>query len=122
MKKYHKVLKFLISGGLAAATEYGSFLLFTLALPVVAANALSFTMGLIVSFSLNRSWVFGSKGDTKKKFTQYLLLALINLMLGSLIIFVLVGLGISAFVAKIIIMLLIASWNYLIFSKMIFKD
>lgn len=122
MKKYHKVFKFLISGGLAAATEYGSFLLFILALPLVAANALSFMMGLIVSFSLNRSWVFGSKGNTKKKFAQYFLLALINLTLGSLIILALVTAGIPALIAKVVVMLLIATWNYLIFSKIIFKD
>lgn len=122
MKKYHKVFKFLISGGLAAATEYGSFLIFILALPVVPANALSFMLGLVVSFSLNRSWVFVSKGNTKKKFAQYFLLALINLTLGSLLIFTLTTMGTFALIAKIIVMLLIASWNYLIFSKLIFKD
>lgn len=122
MKKYHKVFKFLISGGLAAATEYASFLVFVIVLPVVPANALSFMLGLVVSFLLNRSWVFGSKENTKKKFTKYFLLALINLALGSLLIFILTTIGALALIAKIVVMLLIASWNYLIFSKIIFKD
>lgn len=122
MKKYHKVIKFLVSGGLAAVTEYVSFLALILIIPVVPANALSFMLGLIVSFSLNRSWVFESRQETKKKFMQYSLLAFVNLIIGSAFIFALTAAGVLALVAKVIVMLLIALWNYLIFSKIIFKN
>lgn len=122
--KHHRIIKFIVSGGSAAAIEYGAFVALTfLLLPVVAANVLSFICGLIVSFTLNKAWVFSSKGKGGRQFALYLGLALTNMLLSSILIFLLVEqLHILSYIAKIIVMGMVAIWNYGLFSRIIFKS
>lgn len=119
-----KFAKFLLVGGLAAITEYGSFLFFIgpLRLQVIIANVVSFCLGLLVSFSLNRSWVFIVMEEAKKQFVRYLVLALINLCISTFSIWVLTEeVGMPAAYGKVVMMVVIAVWNFVIFSKFIFK-
>lgn len=60
----HRFLRFLISGGSAAAVEYASFFILqtTLGLEwLLASQSLSFVCGFVISFLLNRHWVFRSE-------------------------------------------------------------
>lgn len=118
----HKILKFLVSGGLAAATEYGVFALMQAAeLSLFFAQTSSFLCGFVVSFSMNRQWVFKSKGQMRKQLIQYGALASVNLVLTNVLMSVFVyTLHINNLVAKIIMMAMVAVWNYVIFSKLIF--
>jgi putative flippase GtrA len=122
--KYHSVLRFLISGSVAAGTEYAVFLiLHGSGLKLVLANVISFCCGLVVSFLLNKHWVFSHKSNGSRQFAAYTTVALINLLISSAILVVLVNkIHIPAFIAKFCVMLLIASWNYVIFKKLIFKN
>jgi len=126
LKSSHlKFIKFLLSGGSAASVEYGSFLVLIILLnvPILGANIVSFLCGLGVSFLLNRVWVFKSAGQKKSEFARYFLLAVINLLLSTVIMGALVyNVGMSENFAKLIVMVLIASWNFVIFSKLIFKS
>src|SRR5687768_9648938 len=89
--KNYNIIKFLMSGGLAAVTEYLTFLLFhKFGLFLIFANALSFLCGLVVSFMLNKHWVFSRKGNGPRQFVMYLTLAGLNLILGSALIILLV--------------------------------
>jgi putative flippase GtrA len=118
-----RVTKFLISGGCAAATEYGMFLLLVSGLPLFAANSISFLGGLAVSFFLNKRWVFLNKGRMTRQIVLYVTLAGVNLLTGNMVIWLLVeNTYSSAMLAKIIVMILIAIWNYLLFSRIIFKS
>lgn len=120
-----KVGKFLISGGSAALVEYIVFIILSLQFGMVlwVANVLSFIAGLITSFLLNRNWVFKSRGDTKKKFLKYLMLAFINLCLSTLLLSLLVQmLHAPSLFAKVFVMGVIATWNFFIFSKLIFTE
>jgi putative flippase GtrA len=122
--KYKKIIKFLISGFLAAGMEYGVFLILfqLLSLEVLLSNSVSFLCGLIVSFSLNRAWVFNSRENGKKQFAAYFTLALVNLAISNVLVWAMVHqLYVSAFVAKFLCMGLIATWNYVIFGKLIFR-
>lgn len=121
--KYTKVFKFLMSGGLAAGTEYLTFfVLHELGVVLLLANAMSFMGGLVVSFLLNKHWVFSHKGAASRQFGMYVTLAVINLLISSGIIYVLVHTAqLSPLVAKLGVMALIASWNYIIFRNVIFK-
>jgi putative flippase GtrA len=123
LKKYHNVIKFITSGGLAALTEYSVFLvLHHVDVQLILANALSFCCGLVVSFTLNKHWVFSRKGNGSQQFVLYACLAVINLFLSSaLIVFLVHVVRIPPIVSKICVMGLIASWNYIIFQKVIFK-
>ena len=116
--------KFLVSGGSAALVEYTVFtLLHYLGVELVIANTTSFLSGFIVSFTLNRSWVFASKGKIRRQLLQYSTLAFVNLLLSNVLMLLFVSVTpVPSLVAKLVTMVAIACWNYLLFSRIIFKD
>lgn len=121
-----RIIHYGISGFSAFIIEYGSFLIlyYALKLPVVLSNTLSFILGLITSFTLNKNWVFGHTVHTRTFYNQflvYLSVAVVNLMVTNLAIHILAK-YIPAFVAKILLVLIVACWNFVIFKKIIFKS
>ena len=121
--KHNRIIKFIISGSSAALVEFTVFMIIINFLNMlIFANIISFMAGLIVSFSLNRKWVFYSKGHIKKQFYLYLLLAFINIGLSSLLLFIFVEwIGVVTLLAKIVTISLMAIWNYFLFSRFIFN-
>ncbi len=122
-----QLLKYLIAGGSAFATEYLTFFLLfkTFDAQLYVANSLSFCAGLIVSFSLNRAWAFRKDSFRLKKQHQlasYIGLALCNLLLINVIIGVLQAAAVPALVGKVIAMMTIVVWNFFIFRLFIFAE
>lgn len=119
-----KVLRFLVSGGSAALVEYLVFLvLHHVHVDLVIANTLSFMSGFVVSFLLNKFWVFSNQESMKGQLLKYSILALVNVLISNGVVWLMVNeLGVVPFIAKVITMVAIASWNYIIFSKIVFKN
>ena len=123
---YKRLYKFLISGGSAALAEYSLFVLVTYIVPtvsVIVPQTISFMTGFIISFLLNKKWVFGNtiNRNSRVLILKYSLLALINLLLGNILVWIFVEVAqINVLFAKIIVMGMIALWNYVIFSRFIF--
>lgn len=121
-----RIFRFLASGGSAAAIEYVSFLALQLTLGtsrLQVSQSLSFICGFLLSFSLNRLWVFRSKSPWATELIKYGLLACTNLILGNLVIAVLVTAShLPPLAAKLLVMAMIALWNYIIFSHLIFRE
>jgi len=123
---YKRLYRFLISGGSAAVAEYSLFVLITYIVPtvsVVIPQTISFMTGFIISFLLNKKWVFGNtiNRNLKVLIIKYSSLALINLLLGNFLVWIFVEVAqINVLFAKIIVMGMIALWNYVIFSRFIF--
>lgn len=120
---HKKPVRYLTSGLLTALTEYGSFIILTHVIAnIVLDNAMSFTLSLFVGFTLNKLWVFQAVGNHKRQAFGYLLLASINLIFSSLLIwFIAEVLKLNPFFAKLGVMAIIAGSNYLLFSKLIFR-
>ena len=118
-----KVIKFLVTGLVAAVTEYGSFfLLIQVGTPAVAANVLSFLSTLSVGFTLHKRWVFKAGNDGRKQLAHYVTLASVNLVVSSVLIWLAVDvLHVAPLLAKLGIMAMIAASNYLLLSKVIFR-
>jgi len=120
-----RLVRFLMSGGSAAAAEYVIFIAMQGALGtrwLVLSQSTSFAFGFVVSFALNRHWVFRSQGSWTSELARYGALAAINLVLGNLAMLLLVDhLHLQVLFAKFVVMGLIATWNYLIFSRLVFK-
>jgi putative flippase GtrA len=118
-------------GGLAFVGEYLSFLLIlSYASPenrLLVAQTLSFCMGLAISFSGNRLYTFKQHSApyhhaVHRQLFAYSMLALANLILSNIAIHLLTQkAGLNSAVAKIIVMLMVVLWNYVIFKKYIFK-
>src|SRR4051812_46508882 len=81
--------RYLVAGGLSATLEYGSFLLafYLWHAPVVAANTISFVVGLLISFMLANFWVFPGRHrhNAWLQAAMYLSLALFNVTVSSVI-------------------------------------
>lgn len=120
-----RLLKFLTTGGLAAGVEYAVYILLQLVMGtsiLFIPQTISFLAGFLVSFSLNKNWVFANKRDTKRQLLKYSLLAGINLVLSNLMLWLFVDvIDLNQYLAKFIVMGMVATWNYFIFSKLIFN-
>ena len=121
---FQRIMKFLVSGSLAAITEYVSFAVMEKAgIILIASQTISFLCGFVVSFLLNRAWVFKSKEKISRQLMKYGLLAAINLVLTNLVMNCMVYvLHVNSLIAKISVMAMVAVWNYIIFSKLIFQQ
>jgi putative flippase GtrA len=122
-----QLFRYLLSGSSAFITEYGLFyLLFSVAeMQLYLANTLSFCGGLIVSFSLNRSWAFRNDNFHHRKSRQlimYVVLALFNIVLTNVIIGTLKKLHVDPLIGKVITMIGIVGWNFFIFRFVIFRE
>ncbi len=120
-----RLAHYVISGATAFTIEYGSFLIlyYSLHVHAVVANTISFSLGLLTSFLLNRLWVFGQSEHNMQVTNQlslYLITGLINLLITDVAIHFLVRAGIPAFLDKVGLVILVACWNFIIFKKIIF--
>jgi putative flippase GtrA len=126
----HQLGKFFTAGVSAAGTEYIAFLgmYYGLHWPLYVANGVSFGLGLLVSFTLNRQWAFGQPGrngyqrGVSHQFAWYFVLAIVNLgiMLGA--VELARRAGINPAVAKFAMMAVIPVWNFVLYKKVIFKN
>jgi putative flippase GtrA len=120
-----RLWRFMAVGIIAFTLEYSLFIgLFTLAkLPLLAAHSLSFCGGLITSFLLNRQWTFNHaqfKRGRVSQFGLYLALALFNLAATNIILHSLEATGLNPYAGKVLVIALIATWNYLLYGYAVF--
>ena len=120
-----RIIKFLISGLAAATVEYIVFIVLQQHVDgdkIVISQSVSFLSGFVLSFSLNKFWVFKSEGGLGDELLRYISLLLINLMATNIIIHALINYThLDDWVAKIIVMIMVAAWNYVIFQKLVFN-
>lgn len=121
------VYRYLIVGSCAFGGEYATFLaLYKCAhLPLIAANSVSFLVGLAISFTFNRGWSFKKESFHKRVHHQMILyggLALANLLITNICIVLLRHAGIAPAIGKIILMACVACWNFFIFRNAIFNE
>lgn len=118
-------IRYLFVGGSSAVIEYGLFyLLIMISLPAGYSNALSFLVGFIYTFTLHNVWSFAGNHNKgiKTRLVSYAILAVINTLATSAIVVLQVDiLGINPLIAKVVCMVLVVVWNYIILNKVIFK-
>lgn len=117
--------KYLVAGLTAFSIEYVSFyLMYKSGLILIIANSVSFILGLLTSFTINRVWTFGHDQYERKASHQlffYATLALLNLVVSNIVIEVFRHGGLEPEIGKLVIMLAIPIWNFFIFKKIIFR-
>lgn len=117
----------MIAGGVTFVTEYIIFVLLfsVISINVLIANTAAFVCGILISFMLNRGWSFKKSAFKHSKATQsilYIALAVTNLGLTSIALTTFNFLGVREEVTKILMMCAIALWNFIIFSRVIFRQ
>lgn len=127
LAKQASLIRYLCAGGSAFVAEYSSFYVMyeVFHVRVYVANSISFGIGLLVSFTLNRLWAFGTKKFRQRTYNQLLLyvgLAIVNLMITNVIVGVLKHYTVDPRVGKILAMFSIVCWNFFIFKFFIFAS
>lgn len=122
-----QLIRFFTSGAATVTADYGTFaILHTLNVPLIVATSASLLAGFVVSFTLNRQWVFnaGSKSGQKRATLQLVLYATLfvaNTAIAYFFIDYMQSLGMHALIAKLLSIVMITTWNYLIYKKVIFR-
>jgi len=119
------IVRFLLGGGVTVACEYAVFyFLYIIAhWNLLLANSLSFAVGLGVSFLFNRLWAFRQEDFHRKAHHQLLMyvgLAITNLVMNNVIVAGLKATGIDPRIGKLVAIVVIAAWNFVLYRKVIF--
>ncbi len=124
--KYSKILKYLISGGSAAAVNLSVIYVVTdmfhvwYLLSSVVANVVAF----FVSFFLQKFWTFNnaSVGLMKKQLMLYFVVAAMNLVINTMLMYLFVeDFHLHYLIAQIATSALIAVESYFVYQHLIFK-
>lgn len=121
-----RLTRYVGAGVLSFVIEYASFLAFfyILGVEVKLANIASVAISLTVNFTISKNYVFGGlgSGKVKRQFSLYLVLVAVNLTVSTLLVSTLVHDKVPGFLAKPGTSLLIATWNYIVYQRIIFVD
>ena len=133
IKNSSQKMRFMMVGGFNTLLDFGLlFLLKSFGLPVITANILSTTIAFCFSFFANKKFTFRS--TTKKIYRQIILFIIATLfglwVLQTIVISVAYPLlqslevtdEIALLIAKLIATVVSLIWNYLLYSRVVFKD
>ena len=118
--KNRQKIRFLLVGGTNTAIDFGLlFILNTLGLPRVLSNTISTGVAFIFSFFANRNFTFSANsGNIKKQMILFIIVTLFGLWVIQPIIISLIS---NLLVGKIIATAVTLVWNYLFYSRLVFK-
>jgi len=131
-KKHAEKIRFGIVGIANTALDFlVLFILVGLGVDKIAANYISTSASLVFSFFVNKSFTFTSTtGNAKKQFALFIIITLIGLWAIQPLIIAgvtaaLTGSGwsdgVTLFIAKIIATVASLIWNYVFYSRLVFK-
>ncbi len=128
LKNKQEKLRFGVVGVINTLVDFG--LLFTLrylGLPALTANLISTSVAFVLSFSLNKNVVFRTKGsDIQRELILFLITTLFGLWILQTLVISIVDLvtpptSISLFVGKVLATIVTICWNYIMYSRVVFK-
>ena len=129
-----KFIRYLIVGVSTFTVEYILFLVFRklLPLPDVVTNIFVYAFIFWFNFLLNKFFTFKSHKNFKKQLLSYGILFLFNMVVGNILLFMAITEllkllfpntpWIPYYLPKILIMVFIVSWNFILYNKVIYKD
>ena len=132
-----KFIRYLLVGGSAVVVDFAIFEILLLIIgadniltiagyviePEKIANTAAVIGGFIYSFILNRSWTFKSRGSAVKQLALMAALLIINTVISNeAISFMGRGIGIPFAIAKPVMQVAVAVWNYFIYDKIIYRN
>lgn len=118
-----QIVRYAFVGGASAAFELVVFqVLYALAgMGIAPSNIIALVASTAVNFTMNRSLAFKSSANPTRSLVLYLVLFAFNTTFSTLAITWLVSLGLHSAVAKLMTMVCIVMWNFVLYRKVIFK-
>ncbi|MEI7539397.1 MAG: GtrA family protein [Candidatus Saccharibacteria bacterium] len=132
LKKHAEKIRFIVVGGLNTLIDFSIlfFLVNIFSTPVFFSNIISTSVALVFSFFANKKFTFKSNNSDKLQIVYFLLITLVGLWIIQPIIISLVKLLVEQWLLNSSVILLIGKllatcvtlvWNYLLYSKFVFK-
>ena len=125
LQRYKRPLLFLIVGGINTGVDFVSFQLLHIftPLPEAACQAISYTLGVLCSFLLNRSLTFRDhvQAQIARQAGRFALVNIVTLLTSVLGIHLLVLAGLPVFFAKIAITAVTMVMNYFGYKWFVFE-
>lgn len=133
LKKHATKIRFLLVGGTNTVLDFALLFLFTnLGLHKIAANTLSTGIAFVFSFFANKQFTFkDSSKNVKRQFIAFAIITLSGLwLLQPLIIWLSSDFlaphtnneQLTLFIAKVIATIASMVWNYILYTKLVFKQ
>ena len=128
-RAYHAVrphvpqfLRYVFSGGSAAALELGSFQVMHIAgLWYLAAGIVSSGIGLVSAFTFHKFFVFQKKENTRSQVIRYVILQGLNALAQVALLYVFVEyFGVVPFLGKILAIGVVVSWNFFLYKFFVY--
>ncbi len=121
-----KIMRYIVSGGITTFVDLSLLYIFTDAFHIwyLLSAVFAFIIAFFVSFFMQKYWTFQdvSKEGIHKQMITYLLIALINLGINTLLMYIFVNtIHLHYMIAQFITAGLIAISSYFIYKKVIFK-
>lgn len=132
-KETRRLIRFAAVGGVGTLIDFGGLILLKgIGLPTLMANTLSYSMGIVNNYALNRLWTFP---DSRSKpamtqFAQFAMISLLGLAFNNLLVLLLeaplgrlFGTPNSGYVfAKVFATVLVMLWNFVANRLWTFND
>jgi len=125
-ERFHRTVRFLISGGSATVATISALYFFNSVLSIwyVTATVLAFCVGFVVSFSMQKFWTFKNMeiDHVKQQASVYLVIVLFNLLLNTALVYLLVeNFDLMPVVAQLIASALIACESFFAYRILVFS-
>lgn len=129
LAQHAEKFRYALVGGFNTALDFGIlFLLTSLGLSTIVANYISTSIAFIFSFFANKTFTFKATGDARREFILFLVVTLTGLWVLQPIVIAAVEHALhtlpnteKVLVAKLIATLVSLIWNYIFYSKVVFK-
>lgn len=122
-----QIFRFLLSGGASFGTDLALLYVFTDVFDIwyLTSAVVAFILAFFVSFTLMKFWTFGdsSREGMHTQMGAYFLVAVINLVLNTLLVYVFVETaGLHYLLAQVVASLLIAVESFFVYQRFIFRN
>jgi len=132
VKNNSQKLRFLVVGGINTSIDFGLlFILRMLGLPVITANVISSTLAFCFSFFANKKYTFKTTDtNIKREIGLFIVVTLFGLwVLQTIVIRVVSSMlsnthlpdSIILLIAKLLATVVSLTWNYILYSRVVFK-
>lgn len=124
MRDKKRISRFATVGALNTVVDFTVFnaLYYILGMPVLIANTIAYSFGILNSFVFNKYWTFSDRNSSSRplrQLTLFVLLNLVGLMLSNIVVASLT-LWIPAVLAKLIAISVTLVWNFWTSHRLVF--
>ena len=113
---------FVFAGGVATIVNYALFsALMVLGVHYLVSSAVGYSSGIIISFLINRRFVFKSSGDSRAQLVRYTLIYLGAMFVQLGLLEALVRVSLDPFIANALAIIIVVVLNFFVIRRFVFR-